>query len=253
MERHRRAAQAPRRSDSQSCRDGERLRHARARDVRRTGAAARPPAKARAMSPQRAQTEQAITAAIGKVMAVAEAYPGTQSEREFPVAAERARRRRRSDPTRAPLLQWHGARLQCDDRAVSVEPCRRFRFASSRRRSSRSTTKPTAPCPRSRSRHDAALRSLSRRSFLSGAHPARADERITDFSSDITCRADGRADRHRNDFGDFGRRPDPPRHLPRLSRRPIATRHGPARPCRIRRALRDTRRPRRALQRGLHR
>ena len=79
----RRPAPQALRPDPEPRRDGQGLRRARARDLRRGDGGAHAPRSRRRASQQQAQAENVLTAAIGRLFAVAEAYPQLRATENF--------------------------------------------------------------------------------------------------------------------------------------------------------------------------
>ena len=147
LERHRRAAAAAHRSGAQPGRDREGLCGARAQPVRGGARRSAPPASRRATSRGQAAAEQALQGSLGRLMAVAEAYPELKADKNFLELQDAAGRDRGPAPDGAALLQRHGAQPQHQHPVVSRASWWRVRSASARSRSSSSTTAPQAAAP----------------------------------------------------------------------------------------------------------
>ena len=168
----RRPAPAPLRPDPEPRRDGQGLRGARARDVRGGDASADAPPSRRRPCRSRRRRRTSSRPAIGRLFAVAEAYPELRATENFQQLQAELDGHREQDRRRAPGLQRHRADL----RQRASRPCRRTSSpgssTSSRGRTSRSRTAGTGGAARPvlvRRRATAAARralARSRRSLL---------------------------------------------------------------------------------------
>ena len=167
-----------------------------------------------------AQADNMMSAMLGRLMAVAEAYPDLKADENFRAASGRAERARRRAAGRAALLQCHRARPQHAGPARSPTCCSRGRSASARSLITRTRTRRSRPRRKSnsRSRREAdapgtALLWLAALLLPAAAQSRRAHPQLQQRRRRPARRlAAGRRDDHRPRRGHR----DPPRHLSRL-------------------------------------
>ena len=165
----RRPAAAPLRPDPEPRRDGQGLRRARARDVR-GGHAARTRGAAGAGPAEQGAAENMLGQAIGRLFAVAEAYPELRANENFQQLQDELAETENGSPSRA-----RSTTTPCSPTTTPSRPCRRARRRDVRLLEARSSSRSRSGGPRGAAGRvlAAARRSLRRRS-RSPAHAAAA-------------------------------------------------------------------------------